>query len=84
MNMIGGHYPEMDEEWRDYAIPNTYAGTAKRNEWIGKHTPFEVKNDEYHLHAKYLKGVVQWVLTTRASGICRQEGRCIKIAVRVI
>lgn len=77
MNMIG--HPEIPEEdYRDYQIPSTYAPKGSRSEWIGKHA-WQFPPGEYHLHARYLKGEIMWVLSSRGSPICKIEGRCKKV-----
>lgn len=73
VNMIGDPQVEMNDDWR--GIPTTRQGKKARSAWIGRNA-FNFPEGKYHLHARWLKGTVQWVLSGRGSALCKEEGRC--------
>lgn len=79
MNMIG--HPEIDDDPRDWQIPPTFKGKKARAEWIGRHA-FKFQPGKWHLHARWLKGEIVWVLSSRGSPLCKQEGRCRIVEIK--
>lgn len=69
------------QEQDDWRMPSTYAGREKRSEWVGR-VAWQFPEGQYHLHARYLKGDVQWVLVGRKTGVCKVPGRCRLVEVK--
>lgn len=83
MEMIGKPEITWDESYKDYQIPSTYSSKGSRSEWIGRHA-FNFPDGQYHLHARYLKGEVVWVLSGRASPVCKVAGRCRIVEIKTV
>lgn len=77
MMPIGG---EIHVEGIDWHIPSTRKGPTARSEWVGKHS-WKFPEGTYHMHARYLKGEIMWVISTRASALCKVEGRCRVVTI---
>lgn len=57
-----------------YQIPS--AGTEGRKYWLGRHAPYLPSIGDIHLHSQLHKGQPRWIVSLRASSICKIPGRC--------
>lgn len=64
-------------------IPWNSEEMKSRDDWKRIST-WQFPDGWYHLHSRYLKGDMIWVLSSRASPICKLEGRCRIVSISTI
>lgn len=58
-----------------------HPGTIGRRKWIGRNAPV-FSEGIWHLHAILERGIVKWELVGKATGVCKQEGRCKIVEIK--
>lgn len=54
-----------------------------KEEWLRLNT-FQFPDGKWHLHSRYLKGDMVWVLSGRRSKLCKLEGRCRIVEIKTL